>query len=450
MKKFILSFVLSLTVINIAQHRFSEEEREVISIEVKEEFLHAWNSYMQYAKGYDALKPLSGTGHNWYAESFLMTPIDAFDTMILMGLKKESEEAKELIFKNLNLDKDIFVQNFEITIRLLGGLLSAYQWDGDNRFLELAKDLGDRLLPVFDTQTGLPYTHINLKTGIQKGTNNNPAEIGTLMLEFGMLSRLTGDIKYYEKAKRAVTELFNKRSEINLVGTSIDIETGEWTNSSSHISGMIDSYYEYLLKAYLLFDDKDFLDMWEVSIKAVNKYLLDETKNGLWYGQSEMHSGKRIDTKFGALDAFMPGLLALSGDTAVAKDMMESCYKMWLLHSIEPEQINYSTMEVVYPQYVLRPEIIESAYYLLNFTNDHKYLEMGKRIFYDIKEHCKVEKGYAALKNVITKEKDNQMESFFLAETLKYLYLLFSPESKINFDEIIFNTEAHPFMKIKN
>jgi len=97
-----------------------QSEMNLLAEQVKDEFRHAWQGYMNYAKGFDALKPLSGTGRNWYSRSFVMTPLDAFDTMILMGLKEEAEEAKTLILDSLDFNQDIMVQNFEITIRMLG------------------------------------------------------------------------------------------------------------------------------------------------------------------------------------------------------------------------------------------------------------------------------------------------------------------------------------------
>jgi hypothetical protein len=175
---------------------------------VKREFLHAWNGYKQYAWGHDALRPLSKEPHDWYEESLLMTPIDGFDTMLIMGLDDEAAEAKELILENLSFDKDLKVQHFEISIRILGGLISAYQMDGDPRFLKLATDLADRLLPVFDTPTSMPYRFVNLRTGKTSGSMSNPAEIGTYMLEYGALSKMTGNDVYYEKAKAAAIALF--------------------------------------------------------------------------------------------------------------------------------------------------------------------------------------------------------------------------------------------------
>jgi len=130
-----------------------------------------------------------------------------------------------------------------------------------------------------------------------------------------------------------------------------------------------------------------------------------------------------------------------------AAKLQESCYKMWTLHDIEPEQIDYTTMQVTAPYYVLRPENIESAYYLYFYTKDEKYLQMGETYLNSIIKYCRTDAGFAALKSVITKEKDDSMESFFLAETLKYLFLLFAPAETLDFDKIIFNTEAHPIPK---
>jgi mannosidase alpha-like ER degradation enhancer 2 len=367
--------------------------------------------------------------------------------MTLMGLKKEAEEDKELILNHLSFDKDISVKTFEINIRMLGGLLSAYELDGDKRFLSLAQDLGNRLLPAFNSKTGMPYQYVNLKTGKTSGEVSNPAEIGTLLIEFGTLSKLTGNPIYYNKAKKALIEVYNRRSKIGLVGSTININTGKWEDTESHISGGIDSYYEYLLKSWKLFGDKDCKRMWEKSIHAVNKYLADSTKIGFWYAQADMNTGKRTSTLFGALDAFFPAELVLGGELKRAEALEASCYKMWNLEGIEPEQINFETMKITYPNYALRPEIIESAYYLYHYTHNEKYLEMGKTFLDNLVKYCRTDAGFAELKNVITKEKHDGMESFFLAETLKYLYLLFAPENTLDFNKVIFNTEAHP-MKI--
>ena len=414
---------------------------------IREEFLHSWKAYKKYAWGHDELKPLSKGYHDWYGVSLYMTPVDALDTMVLMGLTDEAVETRELIAKNLSFDKDIEVKNFEITIRLLGGLLSSYQLTSDKRLLNLAEDLGNRLLPAFNSPTGMPYMYINLKTGRVRGAGSNPAEIGTLLIEFGALSKLTGKPVYYDKAKRALTSLYDRRSAIGLVGSAINVETGKWTNTTSHISGGIDSYYEYLLKSWLLFDDKDCERMWQTSIEALNKYLADDSPTGFWYSQVDMNTGKRVSTRYGGLDAFFPAVLARAGDFDRARRLQESSFKMWTTFGIEPEEMNYSTMKVLSPGYPLRPEIIESTYYLRFFTKDPRYLKMGDTFFDSLVRYCRTDIAYAALRNVETKEKADAMESFFLAESLKYLYLLFAPAETLDLSKVVFNTEAHPLRK---
>jgi hypothetical protein len=349
--------------------------------------------------------------------------------------------------KNLSFDKDMYVKNFEISIRMLGGLLTAYQLTGEKEFLELARDLGDRMLPVFRSPTGLPYVDVNLKTGAVRNPKTNPGEIATVFFEYGVLSKLTGDPKYYNTVKYALLQLFEARSPLNLVGTWIDAESGAWLDPGSHISACIDSYYEILVKAALLFDDADCKLMWKTYEPALNRYLLDTAASGIWYGHADMNTGKRTKRIFGALDAFYPAVLALAGDLERAKLLQESCYKMWTRHGLEPETFDYVKMEAVSPRFFLNPEIIESAYYLYQFTRDERYLRMGKVFFDSLKKYCRTDAGYAEIKSVLTMEKMDRTESYFYAETMKYLYLLFASDGVLDFRNIVFNTEAHPIWK---
>src|SRR5438552_16931559 len=100
---------------------------------------------------------------------------------------------RDLIVKNLSFDRDVYVKNFEITIRLLGGIVSSYQLTNDRRLLDLGDDLGNRVLPVFVSATGLPFGYVILKSGQVRDPTTNPAETGTLLLEFGTLSTLRGN-----------------------------------------------------------------------------------------------------------------------------------------------------------------------------------------------------------------------------------------------------------------
>ena len=416
--------------------------------QVKQELLHAWNGYKQHAWGHDDLLPVSKTWRDWYGkEPLLMTAVDSVSTLAVMRLDDEVKKTVDYIAQNLSFDKDISVSNFEITIRILGGLLSAYQTTGDARLLALADDLGTRLSPAFKSKTGMPYRFVNLKTGAVDGVVSNPAEIGTLVLEWGTLSKLTKKPAYFDAAKRALVSLYAHRDRTTgLVGQEINVETGEWTNKSSHIGGAIDSYYEYLLKCERLFADRECGDMYRASVGPVHRYIADEVDGALWYGRADMSTGQRTGTTFGSLQAFFPGVLAMGNDVERAKRLQDSAFRMWTLHGIEPEGLDYKTMTVTRASYQLRPEIVESAYILSHYTKDPRYVEMGRRMFADLVKHCRTDAGYTILQSVVTKQKGDLQHSFLLAETLKYFYLLFKPDA-LAFDTVTFNTEAHPLRR---
>jgi ER degradation enhancer, mannosidase alpha-like 2 len=411
---------------------------------VKEEFLFAWNGFKVHAWGTDYLMPISKTGNLWYSEPLHLSHVEAMMTMKIMGLEAEFMESDQYLKANLDFNKDMYVNHFEIVIRMLGGLTALYQHTEDLFYLEKATDLADRMLPIYNSPTGMPYTEVNLRTGQVKGNVSNPAQIGTLILEYGTLAKLTGRDEFYDKSKRALTELYNRRSDIGLVGFKIDVETGEWTRTESHIGAGIDSYYEYLYKCWALFGDEDCKAMWDASNKAIHTYLVDTTNTGYWYGHSDMNSGARIQTWYGALDAFFGGVLLLSGDLERAKAIQESGFYSWNVNGMMPEQFDYMSEKAVRPAWYKNPELIETAYYLYHKTKDERYREMGRIIFNDMVRYSKKGAGYVDVMNVETLETSDRMETYFLAETLKYLYMLFLDEDPIDHTRMIFNTEAHP------
>ncbi|MDQ6756116.1 MAG: glycoside hydrolase family 47 protein [Bacteroidota bacterium] len=451
MKKHIFFFLVcnffllpQKTPAQIAPRIFTKAMKYEMREKVKQAVKHAWQGYKQYAWGFDDLKPLTKTGHNWYKQSLLMTPVDAFDTFILLGLKDEAREAKDIILQKLNFNVDQDVQVFEITIRLLAGLLTAYELDGNKKFLSLADDLGKRLMPCFNTPTGMPYRYVNLVSGKIKDSANNPAEIGTLIMEFGKLSKLTHNTTFYNAAKKAIMAVYSKRSGIDLVGETINVNTGDWLQTQSHVSGYIDSYYEYLFKCWKLFGDKDFKNAWNVSAKAIKKYLVVKQNNGWFCTHADMNTGIEATPLYGALDAFIAGLMAYSGDIKTGGEMQKANYYMWTKFNMEPEEFNFKTDSILSAQYVLRPENLESCFYLYRLTKDQQYLFMGKRMVDDILTHCRTDIGFASLKNVRTFEKSNSMHSFLFAETFKYAYLIFAPDNAIDLNKVVLTTEAHP------
>jgi len=364
-----------------------------------------------------------------------------------MGLEKEAKEIEEYVINEIDFDKDVDVKIFEVNIRVLGGLLAMYQYSGRQEILAKAVDFGKRMLPAFNSPTGIPYYWVNLKTGEVKGEKVNVAEAGTYLIEMGMLSYYTRDPVYYQAAKKASMAVFDRRSKINLVGEVINVETGEWINPNSHICAGADSYFEYMYKAWLLFGDTDVKKMWDVSIEAINKWLPEVKDSLLWYGRVDMNSGEKTSSVITLYDAFFPAILAVSGDIPRAEELQKTWEWLWDKYGLEPMIYDYEKHVPNYPVYDLNPEIIESAYYLYRITGDNKYRQMGVKFFQDIVKYCKTDIAFSAVEDVQTMEKRDYLATYFFAETLKYFYLLFSDDELFGFDHHVFSTEAHPFDK---
>jgi len=423
------------------------KDRASIQERIKSEFFRTWTAYKKHAWGHDELKPLSLTHKDWHSVPLLITAVESIDTLLLMGFNEEAYETIEYISSHLRFDHDMDVGVFEVNIRVLGGLLSAYQLTLDKRLLSLAEDLAKRLLPAFDSPTGMPYTHVNLKTHKAHGHLSNPAEIGTYIVEFSALSRLTNNPIYFEKAKRALVKLYRSRSELDLVGSKIDVVSGKWIDTTSHIGGGIDSYYEYLYKCSVLFDDKDCKNMWDESKDAIKFYLAEEQKGRLWHAHVHMDTGERVHRYFSSLDAFMAGLLTLDGNLEDAKKLQATYFEMWTKLGALPESIDYDEMRILWDPFYLRPEIIESAFYLYRATKDERYIRMGERFLCDLTQRCRSKEAFHALSSVTLNLTEDQLESFFFSETMKYLYLLFAPESTVDLADVVFTTEGHLMKK---
>lgn len=417
-----------------------------LAIQVKQETKRSWKAYKDHAWGHDVLKPISGDYYDWYSEPLYISPIDAYSTLRLMELDSEAKEIENYIIDSVDFNKDVFVKVFEVNIRILGGLLAMYELSGNTGVLDKARDFADRMLPAFDTKTGIPAYWVNLQTGTSKGDTVNVAEAGTYTFEMGMLSYYTGDPKYYQAGKKATKAIFNRRSDIGLIGDVIDVQTGSWVSESSHICAGVDSYYEYMYKSFLMFGDPEMEMIWKESIGPVHTYVAEEYDQKLWYGRSNMHTGQHISSTITLYDAFFPAILALSGDTERAERLQKTWDWLWNHYGIEPMVYDYKKDTSTYPVYDLNPEIVESAYYLYHFTGDTLYLNMARNYWADIMKYCRTDIAFTALENVVSKGKRDYMATYFIAETLKYFFLIFSYDNgTFDFDDHIFNTEAHPF-----
>ncbi|XP_068755290.1 mannosyl-oligosaccharide 1,2-alpha-mannosidase IB-like [Montipora capricornis] len=175
---------------------------------IKKMMQHAWSGYVSYAWGSNELKPISKRSHTaniFGASSSGATVVDALDTLYIMDMKEEFEQARKWVAMSLNFNHASDVSVFETTIRFLGGLLSAYAFSGDEVFKVKAKEVGDKLLPAFNTPTGIPWAMVNFASGSghnwgwASGGCSILAELGTMHLEFVYLSKITGNQIYAQK-----------------------------------------------------------------------------------------------------------------------------------------------------------------------------------------------------------------------------------------------------------
>nr|NQU90219.1 glycoside hydrolase family 47 protein [Bacteroidota bacterium] len=340
----------------------SENKASKLANEVKAEFVRSWNAYKTYAWGHDVLLPLSKSYQDWYEESLHISPIDAYSTMKVMGLDSLAKEVENYVIDSVSWDKDLFVKTFEVNIRILGGLLAMYEYTGNEEILKKTEDFGKRMLKAFDSPTGIPYYWFNLKTGEAKGERINVAEAATYMLEMGILSYYTKNPVYYQAAKKANLAIWERVSDIKLVGENIDVETGEWLNETSHICAGIDSYYEYLLKSYILFGDADIKPIWDQSIAAVHTYLAEESDTSFWYKRVNRHTGEKLtnpinpnnpDIMEGGIvtlyDAFFPALLVLNNDLVRAEKNQDTWNWLWNRYGLEPMVYDFDGGIPTYP-----------------------------------------------------------------------------------------------------
>ncbi|XP_059650731.1 alpha-mannosidase I MNS4 [Cornus florida] len=457
---FFLFFIFSdIFIYKIVAEGVTTEEAKQLRDEVHDMFYHAFNGYMDHAFPLDELKPLSCEGEDTLG-GYALTLIDSLDTLALLGDRERFSSSVEWIGKNLQFDINKTVSVFETTIRILGGLLSAHLIASDyatgmkvpsydDELLHLAEDLARRLLPAFDTPTGIPFGSVNLLHGVDENESKitSTAGGGTLTLEFGILSRLTNDPIFEQVAKNAVRGIWARRSKINLVGAHIDVFTGEWTQKDAGIGTSIDSFYEYLLKAYLLFGDEEYLFIFQEAYGAAMHYLFNDP----WYVEVNMNSAALVWPLFNSLQAFWPGLQVLAGDIDPAIRTHTAFFSVWKRYGFTPEGFNLATLSVQHGQksYPLRPELIESTYWLYKATRDPRYLDVGRDMVSSLQSRARCKCGYCHISDVEFHKQEDHMESFFLAETVKYLWLLFDlaagPDNLVENGpyKYTFSTEGH-------
>ncbi|XP_059665383.1 mannosyl-oligosaccharide 1,2-alpha-mannosidase MNS3 [Cornus florida] len=483
---------------------------------VKKAFIHAWSGYKNYAMGYDELMPLSQRGVDGLG-GLGATVVDALDTAMIMGLDDVVSDAGSWIETHL---PDRFSQKgqvnlFETTIRVLGGLLSAYHLSGGEQgkipinkgpkpvlYLEIARNLADRLLTAFTSSpTAIPFSDVVLRDRSAHpapGGLSSTSEVSTLQLEFNYLSSLTGDPKYSSESMKVLEHLKTLQKVEGLTPIYISPHSGEFSGENIRLGSRGDSYYEYLIKVWLQNRESNWTylyHMYEEAMKGVKHLLVRKSiPNGLVFvGELPYGPSGAFSPKMDHLVCFLPGTLALGATKGITKekamknnlltfedlenlklaeDLAKTCFEMYSVTStgLAPEIVYFNMEEnpeggldggnksskyvndiIIKPadrHNLLRPETVESLFVLYRITEDPKYREWGWEIFEAFEKYTKIDSGgYSSLDDVTTlpPQRRDKMETFFLGETLKYLYLLFGDSTVIPLDEFVFNTEAHPF-----
>ncbi|XP_075552808.1 mannosyl-oligosaccharide 1,2-alpha-mannosidase IA-like isoform X1 [Dermacentor variabilis] len=462
-----------------AQREAENRERRQ---KVREMMKHAWDNYERYAWGENELRPVSKKGHSagiFGKTAMGATIVDGMDTLYLMGMAEEFQRARNWVAENLSLnDVSSDISVFETNIRFVGGLLSCYALTGDNMFKDKAEEIARLLLPAFNTPKGIPHALINIKTGVSKNYawassgGSILAELGTMHLEFSYLSDITGNPIFREKVDKVRQVLADLDKPKGLYPNYINPKTGRWGQHHMSMGALGDSFYEYLLKAWIQSDGEDvqakrlLLD----AVKAIESKMLLQSRSGFLYLAEIKYD--RVEPKMDHLACFAGGFYALISQTLgedpsvtkdhfmdVAKNITNTCHESYdrTPTKLGPEsfrfteQLEAKATKQNEKYYILRPEVIESYFYLWRITKDQKYRDWGWEAVQALEKHCRVDGGYTGLKNVYQTDgpKDDVQQSFFLAETLKYLYLLFSDDSVLPLDQWVLNTEAHP-LPIKN
>ncbi|GAU98053.1 hypothetical protein RvY_09252-2 [Ramazzottius varieornatus] len=252
--------------------KFDRQRQEHYRHRVEKMFYHAYDSYLHNAFPYDELRPLTCNGVDTWG-SYSLTLIDALDTLAVMGNYTEFRRVTNHLTSTLRFDKDVDVSVFETNIRVVGGLLAAHlmahriemqveaEWPCSGRLLQLAEDAAQRLLPAFNTNTGMPYGTVNLIHGVPKEETpvTCTAGVATFVLEFGVLSRLTGNPLYEDVAMRAVRAMWSTRTKFGLLGNHIDVQTGQWKALDAGIGAGVDSMFEYLAKGAAAFQSPELM-----------------------------------------------------------------------------------------------------------------------------------------------------------------------------------------------
>ncbi|KAF2743466.1 glycoside hydrolase family 47 protein [Sporormia fimetaria CBS 119925] len=493
---------------------------------VRNAMRYSFHKYREQAWGSDDVRPVTGETLNsrngWGA--FI---VDSATTLVLMGLWEELALSVQHIVGIDFTTTPSLVDPFETTIRYIGGLVSLIDLSeagivpGDivtpeirAQLLRQAVTLAQALGPAYDTPTGMPWALVDfeLKKGVplhpesqppEKATAQGLARSGSAILEYRVLTRMTGDEVYAKNATVAWAPLVWSPWSSALPGIvdgPIDWVTGRPVGRERSWDAGFDSYYEYLLKITLLAppSDQQLPDYAQRFFQAADSLRTVLTTRTTPTEQHPMQhifigaqNGNTYINQMSHLACFAPGTILLGATHhnhpdlhAYAIALLEGCRHVytstpskigpggWNWHPLlqdrphitprteeQTAQLSALGFFASYPRYELRPEYVESLFYAYRITGEQRFRDWAWEVFQGIEQFCKAPYGYAGLHDVFRPRHtdfvveqgawQNMQESFFAAETLKYLFLTFAHPDVVTLDAWVFNTEGHPFRMIR-
>ncbi|KAM5352320.1 hypothetical protein ACJ41O_005043 [Fusarium nematophilum] len=468
---------------------------------IKNAFIKTWDSYREHAWGRDQLSPLSLKGKTTF-NGWAVQIIDNLDTLWILDMKEEFKEAVQAVAMiDWARSTEDHLNLFEVCIRHLGGLLAAFDLSDEAVLLGKAIELGEMLYATFDTPNRLPshWLYFNdAKKGRQKADSSmSGAAGGSMSLEFTRLSQITGNPKFFDATERVKQFFLTTQSTTKIPGLwphvmNYRTETADENRFTLGAGG--DSLYEYLPKMHALMGglDPEYVQMTNQALEAAKKHLLYRPRNPqdlniLMAGTAVVeHEGEStLTAEMQHLTCFIGGTYALAGKLLSRKDFLdlgsrltagcvwaydsfptnimpevsqlEACPSIdgkcrWDDHPVrQKDKLPKGFARVRDSRYLLRPEAIESVFYMWRITGDEVWREAAWRMWQGITKECETNDAFAEISDVNTKGSDklDSMESFWLSETVKYFYLIFEDHDVVSLDDWVLNTEAHPLKRPK-
>ncbi|XP_017041703.1 mannosyl-oligosaccharide alpha-1,2-mannosidase IA [Drosophila ficusphila] len=450
----------------------NQENPAVMRRKIKEMMLHSWRSYARVVWGTNEFRPISRRVHigsDFGSYKVGATIIESLDTLYLMGLKKELNRSRDWLEKSFSLDRvDEPLSVFELTSRLLCPMLTLYSLTGDLLYKEKAVHIANKILPAFETATGIPRRLVVPKEGSTLTkyleSMSRISEFGALHLEFFYLSEITGLSIYKDRAEGIRKKLATMNKPNGLYPNSFCTNYGLWENYNCSMN----RFYDCLLKSWVQSGKTDLktLDLFKDALPAVVQNLVVIKPEGQAY-VTEMRKGT-LSHRMKQTDCFAGALFVLGAAETLMEHwekyaeigvaIVDTCHdKFWSSPTqLGPDLFAFTEQaqkDIVALQrdfYMLRPEIVESYLVLWRLTHNTKYRIWGREIFLAIEKYCRTPYGYSGIMDVynISAGQDDVQRTFFLGATLKYLFLLFSDDNVIPLEDWVFNSAGH-FLPIK-